>query len=182
MSKLDQLKALGAAKRAAQSNPFEDAARGRDVIKNTPEASGTARKAPSGLLLGKPQRGSARASTLAKVGDGVALTSMTHPPGLIEKIAGAIRSGKLKVSPPNPVAKATKGKAAKSNDVSKSDGVVSRLGAGRTAQDSPRLETAGAVAILKPGRPKIVEPRPWEIARMSKRTWYRRKREAEKAK
>jgi len=30
MSKLDQIKALGDAKRAARSNPFEDAARGRD--------------------------------------------------------------------------------------------------------------------------------------------------------
>lgn len=73
--------------------------------KNTPEASGTASKAPSGLSLGKPKRDSVRASTIAKVGDGVALTSMAHPPGLIEKIAGAIRSGKLKTSPPNPRAK-----------------------------------------------------------------------------
>jgi hypothetical protein len=79
--------------------------------KNTPEASGTARKAPSGLVLAKPSRNSVRASTLAKVDDGVALTSMAHPPGLIDKIAGAIRSGKLKISPPNPVAKAIKGKA-----------------------------------------------------------------------
>lgn len=30
------------------------------------------------------------------VGDGIALTSMAHPPGLIDKIADAIRSGKLK--------------------------------------------------------------------------------------
>jgi hypothetical protein len=30
-----------------------------------------------------------------ETGDGVALTSMARPPGLIEKLAGAIRSGKL---------------------------------------------------------------------------------------
>ena len=92
MSKLDQLKALGEAKR--------------------------------------------RASNVAKVGDGVALTSIPHPPGLIEKIAGAIRSGKLKVSPPN----------------------------------------------SKKGRPRIGEERtkPWIAAKMSKSTWYRRKRESAK--
>ena len=48
MTKLDQLKALGEAKRRAR--------------KNTPEASGTARKAPSGALLGAPSRNIVRAS------------------------------------------------------------------------------------------------------------------------
>lgn len=52
----------------------------------------------------------------------------------------------------------------------------SRVGAGRTAQDSPRLETAGAVAIQKrkPGRPKVEGLRPWETEGISRRTWYRR--------
>lgn len=95
MSKLDQLKALGDAKRASR--------------KNTPEASGKARKAPSGSLLGEPSRNSVRASTPSKglrilarakkpsepIGDGVALMSMAHPSGLIDKIAEAISSGKL---------------------------------------------------------------------------------------
>jgi hypothetical protein len=96
MSKLDQLKVLGDAKRAAR--------------KNTPEASGTARKAPSGSVLAELSRNSVRASTHSKglrilsrakpksiepIGDGVALTSMAHPPGLIDKIADAIKSGKL---------------------------------------------------------------------------------------
>jgi|SRR5882724_8890340 len=167
MSKLDQLRALGSAKAAR---------------KNTPEASGTARKAPSGLSLGKPKRDSVRASTIAKVGDGIALTSIAHPPGLIEKIAGAIRHGKLKFSPPNPVAKATKGKTDKAGRCAGVGRVASRLSAGRTVQDSPRLETAGAVAIQKRGRPKKSGMRPWDIEHISKRTWYRRKRKAEKAK
>lgn len=33
-------------------------------------------------------------------GDGVALTSMSHPKGLIRKLANAIRSGKLKLQKP----------------------------------------------------------------------------------
>jgi len=146
MSKLDQLRALGDAKRV-------------------------------------------RTSTLAKVGDGVALTSVAHPPGLIEKIAGAIRSGKLKISPPNPVAKATKGKTDKAGRCPGVGRVVSRPGAGRTVQDSLRLETAGAVAILKRGRPlakdadkALMQTKPWLAEGMSRASWYRRKREAEKAK
>jgi hypothetical protein len=67
-------------------------------------------------------------------GDGVALTSMEHPPGLIDKIADAIRTGKLPATP-------TK---------------------------------------LKRGRPTIVAPRPWEAEGMSRRTWYRRKKEQSK--
>lgn len=39
---------------------------------------------------------------------------------------------------------------------------------GRTAGSSPRL---------KRGRPKIEGPRPWELAGISKRTWYRRQKE-----
>ena len=34
----------------------------------------------------------------ADVGDGIALTSMEHPPGLIDKMADAIRSGKLSLN------------------------------------------------------------------------------------
>lgn len=61
--------------------------------------------------------------TSGPIGDGVALKSMAHPLGLIEKMADAIRFGKLG---------------------------------------------------LKPGRPKITEPRPWETAGISRRTYYRR--------
>lgn len=110
--------------------------------RNTPEASGTGRKPPSGKVvsapvpMAKPSRNSVRAS-------------------------------------PNPVAKATKAKPAKADDVPSSDRVVSRLGAGRTAQDSPRSETAGAVAIRKPGRPR-------DPSAASRATLYRR--QAEKAK
>jgi hypothetical protein len=64
LSKLEQQRANAAALRKRKNNPFEDAARGRDPVKprNTPEASGTARKAPSGSLLGEPSRNSVRAS------------------------------------------------------------------------------------------------------------------------
>ena len=176
MSKLDQLKALGVARRAR---------------KNTPEASGTARKAPSGLLLGKPKRGSARASTIAKVGDGIALTSMAHPPGLIEKIAGAVRSGKLKISPPNPVAKATKGRTGTAVGAAhvrgSTTGTGLRVGAAvavqpATSEIMDATSRERPAPVLKRGRPKSGKPRPWEVERVSKRTWYRRKREAEKAK
>lgn len=56
---------------------------------------------------------------------------------------------------------------------------LSRLRAGRTAQDRGKLARPAAVAIQKrgPGRPKIDGKRPWEIAGMSKRSWYRRKAE-----
>jgi hypothetical protein len=74
----------------------------------------------------------------------------------------------------DPVAKATKAKPPKSDDVSAADRVASRLGAGRTAQDTPRLETAGAVAIQKRGRPRKPDS---ELSRASK---YRRQKEQRK--
>ena len=58
------------------------------------------------------------------------------------------------------------------------DGVASRLGAGRTAQDSAGPK-APPVAIQKRGRgrPKVEGKRPWEAEGMSRRTWYRRQKE-----
>jgi len=98
--------------------------------------------------------------------------------------AGEDVSGALKLCDEieDPVAKATKGKTDKAGRCAGVGRIASRLGARRIAQDSPRLETAGAVAILKRGRPKKSGMRPWDVERISKRTWYRRKREAEKAK
>lgn len=117
-----------------RTNPFEDAARGRDPV---PKSS----RGAAGSLVA-PQT-----------------TAVGHSVPVPREA--------------NPVAKATKGKTAKSDDVPKSDRVVSRLGAGRTAQDSPQSETAGAVAIRKPGRPKIEGPRPWQVKGISKSTYYR---------
>lgn len=118
----------------------------RCVPRNTPEASGTARKASSGSLLGGPSRNSVRAS-------------------------------------PHPVAKATEAKPSgldakgpSKTPVIPADRVVSRLGAGRTAQDVPQSSPAGAVAIPKRGRPR--KP----VNQLSRASRYRRKREAEKAK
>lgn len=145
----------------------------RCVPRNTPEASGTARKASSGSLLGGPSRNSVRASTLAKVGDGITLTSMAHPPGLVEKIVGAIRSGKLKASLSNPVAKEPE--ASGHNRREGPQGALphgsSRVSAGRTAQDVPQPSPAGAVAILKRGRPR--KP----LDQLSRSSRYRRKKE-----
>ena len=78
MNKLDQIKALGDAKRVSRTA----------VVK------------PRGLRI-KPKPQSVEPS-----GDGIALTSIAHPPELIEKMADAIRSGKLKSSPTCPVCKA----------------------------------------------------------------------------
>jgi hypothetical protein len=83
----------------------------------------------------------------------------------------------------NPVAKATKAKPSgldakgpSKTPVTPADRVASRLGAGRPAQDSPRLETAEAVAIIKRGRPKIHDPAKW-----SRATKYRRQKEKAKS-
>ena len=82
----------------------------------------------------------------------------------------------------NPVAKATKAKPSgldakgpSKTPVIPADRVVSRLGAGRTAQDSLRSETAEAVAIQKRGRPKLDDPTKW-----SRATKYRRQKEKTK--
>jgi hypothetical protein len=187
MSKLDQLKALGDARRAVRNN--------------TPEASGTAREAPSGSLFGEPSQISDRASSQKPE------RSKAIVPAPIKR--GRPRIGEkrekpwLTANPPmsertwrrrqaeatNPVAKATKAKPSgldakgpSKTPVTPADRVVSRLGSGRTDQDSPRSETAGAVAIQRRARPRIGEQRakPWIAAGMSKATWYRR--QAEKAK
>lgn len=62
------------------------------------------------------------------------------------------------------------------------DRVVSRVRAGRTAQDVPQPSPAGAVAIPKRGRgrPKVTGKRPWEIEGVSKRTYYRRRQKEAK--
>lgn len=57
-----------------------------------------------------------------------------------------------------------------------------QMEASKNIPAGPRAESVkptGAIA-LKRGRPKLSGPRPWEIAGMSKRTYYRR--QAEKAK
>ncbi len=41
-----------------------------------------------------------KADIEARIGDGVALKSMAHPPGLIRKLARAIRDGRLSTKPP----------------------------------------------------------------------------------
>lgn len=106
----------------------------------------------------------------------------------------ARQSHKLEVEGSNPSpatksrAKATKGKirtagqdkdASRKTKVNPPDGVVSRLGAGRTAQDAAPSSDGGRVAIqgVKRGRPRITEPRPWEAEGISRAQWYRRQAE-----
>lgn len=76
--------------------------------------------------------------------------------------------------PSNPIAKATRAKPTKADGVPSLDRVASRLGAGRTAQDSPRSATAGAVAIPKRGRPR-------NPSAVSRATLYRRQAEKREA-
>lgn len=57
-----------------------------------------------------------------------------------------------------------------------------RMDAGKNVPARPRAESVkptGAIA-LKRGRPKLSGPRPWEIAGISKRTYYRRQAGKEK--
>ena len=96
MSKLDQLKALGDAKRVSRTKVPSSAVEQRSP---KPKVSGSNPEVPA-------KSKGFRIKTLPSVepiGDGVALTSMAHPPGLIDEIAGAIRSGKLKSTPECPV-------------------------------------------------------------------------------
>lgn len=98
MSKLDQLKALGDAKRVSRTKGSPELEAAFKVL--LPKPLPVVR--PSGLRIkSKPK-------SIEPSGDGIALTSMAHPPGLIDEIAGAIRSGKLslKSGPGCPVCKA----------------------------------------------------------------------------
>lgn len=54
----------------------------------------------------------------------------------------------------------------------------SRLPAGRTADAGEAKRDATPAPILKRGRPKITGPRPWQLAGMSRRSWYRRQKDA----
>ena len=145
MSKLDQIKALGAAKAASRKSSdggveSRNPARA-EVLADLPVSDamgnagiGLAAKPASRSIVGvapdpsdaKPKglKITSRLKLKKSSGDGVALTSMAHPPGLIDQMAEAIKSGKLS---------------------------------------------------LKRGRPKITEQRPWEAAGISRRTWYRQK-------
>jgi len=92
-TKLDQLKALGDAKRK-ERNPFEDAARGRDI---------------------EPKK----------------------PNKIIEGLKEAVAVARGEIEP-------------------------------------------AKLTVLKRGRPKIVELRPWETEGISRRTWYRRQKDKSK--
>jgi hypothetical protein len=122
----------------------------------------------------------------------------------------AMREANYAANHTNPVSKATKAKPSgldakgpSKTPVIPADRVASRLGAGRTVQDAPRLETAEAVAIQKggPKSPRRVEasasrqpepsngpaapiqskrgrPRLSDTTKASRATKYRRQKEA----
>lgn len=46
------------------------------------------------------------------------------------------------------------------------------------AVTQPTAPTGAEPAKLKRGRPTITAPRPWDSEGMSRRTWYRRRKEA----
>jgi hypothetical protein len=160
MSKLDQIKALGAAKAASRNSSDGGGEQTRYSVQEGASYSKTqanalpskrsyrskGEEAPSGPRVESkieavgvapgPSEAKSKGLKIASSpklkppsGDGVALTSMAHPPGLIDKMDKAIKSGKLS---------------------------------------------------LKRGRPKITEQRPWEAKGMSRRTWYRRQQKESK--
>ena len=161
MSKQDQLKALGASTRAR---------------KNTPEASGKARKAPSRKAVSAPapmtdlSRNSVRASPnpVAKATKG-----KTGTAGVKDPVRRSTTGTGLRVGAASAVLPATS--------------EVMDVTAGETAPiRKPRFDLAAQVKALgtdsmsapdKPvrgrGRPKVTGPRPWEAEGISKSTYYR---------
>ena len=142
----------------------------RCAPKNTPEASGTAREAPGGPALVEGRQ---------------AGPSRNAQGGALPASRSGAERGEAELSSrlnSNPAAKATKGKvrsAGKSRDsrkitVNPPEGVASRLGAGRTAQDRG-LASPAAVAIPTRGRPRKPDGAP-----VSRATQYRRKAEAKR--
>lgn len=112
-SKADALRAMreakfSSAKSSDGGGESRPAARGSDAVQplQRPGAgassSRTAGVAPGPSEAKRGLRISSRpkSRTDAPIGDGVALTNMEHPAGLIDAMADAIRSGKLKLGRP----------------------------------------------------------------------------------
>lgn len=123
----------------------------RNKPRNTPEASGTARKAPSSSLLSELSRNIVRAS----------------PPSQAKATKG--KAG-MAVGTPH-VRRSTAGTGLQ----------VGAAGAVQPATSEIMDATAGETAPnlrLKAGRPKKGEKRakPWEAAGISKASWYRQKK------
>lgn len=135
MSKLEQIKELGAATRAR---------------KNTPEASSTARKAPSGSLLGEPSRNSVRAST--------------HP------VAKATKGKTGTAGSQAPVRRSTAGTGLRVGEAVAVQPATSEI------MDATSRERPAPNLKRGRGRPKIEGPRPWDVEGISKRTWHRQQK------
>lgn len=67
-----------------------------DALRAMREANWAKRNKSSGLRISSRLKGKTAS------GDGVALKSMAHPPGLIDAMAEAIKSGKLSLKPGRP--------------------------------------------------------------------------------
>jgi hypothetical protein len=196
-SKVDQLRALREARAGGKRrpNPFEDAARGRDPApRNTPEASGTARKAPSGEVvsttvpMAKPSRNLVRASSnpVAKEPKASGHNRRADDPqgprhrGSSRLSAGRTAQDRAESPKAGAVANSNRGQrgmispeAARKPQGRQRGSTPSRLAS------LPSGPETGSAARIKRGRPKITAPRPWELEGMSRRSWYRR--QAEKA-
>jgi hypothetical protein len=133
MNKLDQIRANAVATRAR---------------KNTPEASGKARKAPSV----KAVSASAPMTNTSRISDRASPPSQAKPEP--KQAVVAMRS--------------------KTASRDKTAGI--RITVGRTTEAAGQSAIAPAAPILKRGRPKLEGKRPWEIEGMSRRSWYRRQK------
>lgn len=167
--------------------------------RNTPEASGTARKAPSGPLSGGPSRHSPAVRTVAvkqrvmtapETGRGEA----DHRSRLVQSQAKPDRkpaAGSVgRCEPMGSRPKAAPRAAAARRQGGLAGGAALRDGAAptnsREASSAPNPSSRGSrppasvpsVSAAKrgPGRPKIEGDRPWEVEGVSRRTWYRRQK------
>jgi hypothetical protein len=120
--------------------------------KNTPEASGTARKAPSGSVLAESSRNLVRASThpVAKATKGKAGTA---------EVKGLVR-------------RSTAGTGLRVGEAVAVQPATSEFMDVTGRRDVHQIKRGR-------GRPKVTGPRPWETAGVSKTTYYRERRRAE---
>ena len=148
--------------------------------RNTPEASGTARKAPSGPLSGGPSR--------AQRGEADHRSRLVQSQAKPDRKPAAKAAGRCEPMGSRP--KAAPRAAAARRQGGLAGGAALRDGAAptnsREASSAPNPSSRGSrppasvpsVSAAKrgPGRPKIEGDRPWEVEGVSRRTWYRRQK------
>jgi glutamate-1-semialdehyde 2,1-aminomutase/spore coat polysaccharide biosynthesis protein SpsF len=89
--------ALGVVREAIDKGDIEQRLAGATVAPMVRSEGLKVRSKSSKMALTPEEKAAAQEKFAARDGDGIALTSMEHPPGLIDEIADAIRSGKLRM-------------------------------------------------------------------------------------